>query len=134
MKPGAVAQTERLLEVAAARWTPVTSRGHALGDRWLVGLADGRTVFAKRAIDEPTADWLRAEHVVYRALAAPFLPQLLGWEDGMLPLLLLEDLSGAAWPPPWSRDSVDAVLQALDELAATRPPDGLARLADSAPT
>jgi len=133
VKPEAVARTEHVLDAAATAWEPVESRGYALGDRWLVRLEDGRTVFAKRAIGEPTAESLRTEHRVYSALAAPFAPRLLGWEDGSLPLLLLEDLSGAQWPPPWSAESVNAVLATLTEVAAARPPPGLRRLADDPP-
>ena len=41
---------------------------------------------------------LRDEYrLVYSRLDAPFLPRLMGWEDGELPLLVLEDLSGAVW-------------------------------------
>ncbi len=134
MKPEAVARTEQLMDAPAAAWTPVTSRGYALGDRWLIRIRDGRTVFAKRAIDESTAGSLRAEHRVYTALRGSFLPALLGWEDGELPLLLLEDLSTATWPPPWTRTSVVAVLVTLEAVAASRPPDGLARLVDNPPT
>ena len=122
-------RTELVLDATASQWTPVASR-YALGDRWLIRLDDARTVFAKRAIDEATAEWLRLEHRTYSALRAPFMPELLGWEDAERPLLVLEDLSAAHWPPPWTRDSVDAVLRTLGELAITPPPDGLSRLAD----
>ena len=61
------------------------------------------------------------------------MPELLGWEDAELPLLVLEDLSAAHWPPPWTRDSVEAVLRTLGEIATTPPPDGLSRLADDPP-
>jgi aminoglycoside phosphotransferase (APT) family kinase protein len=37
-------------------------------------------------------------------------------------LLVLEDLSAADWPPPWTAERIDAVLAALDELHATRLP------------
>jgi hypothetical protein len=58
------------------------------------------------------------------------MPELLGWEDAELPLLVLEDLSAAHWPPPWPRGSVEAVLRTLGEIAGTPPPEGLSRLAD----
>lgn len=134
MKPEAVARTEHVLDAAASAWEPVASCGYALGDRWLVGLEDGRTVFAKRAIGEPTAGWLRAEHHVYASVGASFMPKLLGWEDGDLPLLILEDMSAARWPPPWSPADVEAVLTTLEAVAATRPPPGLVRVIDDPPT
>jgi phosphotransferase family enzyme len=133
MKPDAVDRTEQVLGVEAKSWSPVESRGYALGDRWLVEFGDGRTVFAKRAIDQMTADSLRAERRIYDAVVAPFLPRFLGFQDGPLPLLLLEDLSGATWPPPWSGELVDAVLETLVRVAATAPPGGLRRLADDPP-
>lgn len=133
MKPAAVTRTERVLGVAAEAWTPVTGRGYALGDRWLVQLENGTTAFAKRALGEPTAEQLREEHAVYAGLGAAFMPRLLGWEDGPLPLLVLEDLSAATWPPPWSEDSVEAVLETLAAVAATDPPGGLRRLAADPP-
>lgn len=133
MKPDAVERTEHVLGATAEAWTPVASRGYALGDRWVVQLRDGRSVFAKRAIDEPTAEWLWAEHDLYVALQAAFMPTCLGWDDAALPLLLLEDLSDAQWPPPWSPAAIDAVLATLAEVAATRPPAGLRRLAADPP-
>lgn len=76
-------------------------RGYSNNRRWLARLDDGRTVFAKRADDEPGAIWLRREHHVYRELHAPFMPAMLGWhDDGKLPVLVLEDLSGSSWPAP----------------------------------
>jgi phosphotransferase family enzyme len=133
VKPEAVVRTERVLGVAAEEWTQVASRGYALGDRWRIRLRDGRTVFAKRAIDAPTAESLRTEHGVYVALRAPFMPPLLGWEEAELPLLVLADLSGAQWPPPWTAGAIEAVLDTLAEVAATRPPGGLRRLAAEPP-
>jgi hypothetical protein len=127
-------RTESVLAATATAWTPVASRGYALGDRWLVRLDAGRTVFAKRAIDEPTAAGLRAEHNLYAAVRGAFMPQLLAWEDAELPLLVLEDLSNALWPPPWSPAAVDTVLATLDAVAATPPPHGLRRLVDDPPT
>jgi len=132
VKPEAVQRAELVLDATAAAWTPVASR-YALGDRWLIRLDDGRAAFAKRAIGEATAEWLRHEHRVYSALGASFMPELLGWDDAELPLLVLEDLSAAHWPPPWPRGSVEAVLRVFGEIAATPPPDGLSRLADDPP-
>jgi hypothetical protein len=40
-------------------------------------------------------------------------------------LLVIEDLSGAEWPPPWSSRRIDAVLASLDEVHAARPPAGI---------
>jgi hypothetical protein len=91
-----------------------------------------RSVFVKVAAFDYTAEWLRTEHRVYEALdGASFLPRLVGWDDdGVHPALVLEDLSDSAWPPPWDRRRVDAVLGALDALHATAPPDAAGPIDD----
>lgn len=107
----------------------VLGGGYTLMEHWLVELDDGTRGFAKVAVDEPTADFLRDEYRVYSAVEGRFLPRLLGWDDdGERPLLVLEDLTGAHWPPPWRPDDVELVQEALDELHSTPPPAGLPEL------
>jgi hypothetical protein len=104
----------------------LAGRGYTLMERWLVELPDGTRAFAKLAVDEPTAGFLRDEYRVYACLEGDYLPRLLGWDDdGELPVLVLEDLSGAHWPPPWRSGEVELVRRALDELHGTPPPEGL---------
>jgi hypothetical protein len=88
----------------------------------VVGLSGDRSAFLKIAAYDYTADWLRYEHHAYQKLAgSPFMPRLLGWDDdGLAPVLALEDLSGARWPPPWDEASVEAVLTALDTVHGRR--------------
>ena len=123
-------------QVSSLVGQPVTG-GRAVGggythaERWRLDLADGSAVFAKRATDEATAGWLRAEWRIYGSTRAPWLAGVRGWLDGPRPVLLLEDLSGARWPPPWTAGDVERVLAALRSVADTPPPSGLARLADS---
>jgi len=104
--------------------------GHAAPSnrRWLVSFADGTRAFAKVAAFDYTAEWLRLEHTNYEALGGQrYLPALRGWDDdGEAPALVLEDLSGASWPPPWTTTSIDAVLATLDAVQATPPPDAIA--------
>jgi aminoglycoside phosphotransferase (APT) family kinase protein len=97
-----------------------------------VTLQDGATAFVKVATDALTASWLRDEHLVYSMLrGAAFMPGYVGFfDDGEFPVLAVEDLTDAEWPPPWSRDRVDAVRRCLDEVSATPPPDGLPLVAD----
>ncbi len=110
--------------------TPVR-RGYAHNERAVAVARDGHSVFAKRAVDEETAGWLRSEHRMYEALAGTDLaPRLLGWIDDDLPVLVLEDLSGCVWPPPWDAARIGAVLTALARVAEIRPPVGLPALAD----
>ncbi|HLZ69588.1 MAG TPA: phosphotransferase [Dehalococcoidia bacterium] len=125
------AKLRRVLGVAAVRWESLAHRGYTNNGRWLVALADGRTVFVKAAVDGQTAGWLRAEQRIYAALREPFLPRMLGWDDdGALPVLVLEDLSSAAWPPPWTPAAIGAVRELLRTVAGTRPPPGIRQLAD----
>lgn len=109
----------------------VVRRGYTNNERVVITLRDGRSVFVKRAVDETTAAWLRQEHRVYKALRnQAFVPDEVGWVDDELPVLLLEDLSDAIWPPPWDRAQIGAVLSTLGELARCHAPEGLPRLAD----
>jgi len=97
----------------------ITGRGYTQNRRMIVELASGATLFAKQATDAASAAWLRTEYAAYRHLRGSFLPELAGWDDdGEFPVLLLEDLSDARWPPPWEAGMVDAVLAVLAEVAA----------------
>lgn len=101
--------------------------GYTPAERWMVRLADGRSAFVKAAVNDLTAVWLRKEYRMYADLhAAPFMAELLGWadEDGG-PMLILEDLSACAWPPPWTDARVAAVVESLERVAATPPPKWL---------
>jgi hypothetical protein len=122
-------------EVAAASgatplgWQPVAGGGYAENTAdWRVELEDGRRVFVKYALDDLAAGWLRKEHRVYAAVSAPFMPKLVGWHGGDRPLLVLEDLGDAHWPPPWRDGDVEDVVAALEVVAATPPPTGLPEL------
>ena len=105
-------------------------RGYTPAERWLVRFADGSSAFAKVGASPLTSDFLRVEQGRYQQLHAVFMPQLLGFDaDLERPLLLLEDLSAAAWPPPWRPGDVERVVQTLRQVAATRPlPDDLRSL------
>jgi hypothetical protein len=113
-------------------WGPVTTAGYTPARRWVVTLDDGSTAFVKVATDEETASWLRDEHLAYSVLrGAPFLPGYLGWhDDGVAPVLALEDLSAATWPPPWTAAGIDAVRRALDLVHDAEAYDGLPRAGD----
>jgi Phosphotransferase enzyme family len=117
----------RVLGSGPRRWRAVRG-GYTHNERWVVELAGGRSAFVKAAVDELSAGWLRDEHSIYESVRGSFLPDLLGWEAGELPVLVLEDLSGARWPPPWTPEGIDSVRAALDELAGTPPPEGLGSL------
>jgi hypothetical protein len=103
-------------------------RGYAANERWVVEFSDGRTAFLKIGNDdelpglvETTAHGLRKEHSLYSKLESSFVPEMLDWfdQDG-LAILVLEDLSQALWPPPWSASGIESVLEALSSIRVTR--------------
>ena len=108
---------DRVLTAVAA------AGGYTPAGRWLVRLQSGKSVFAKLGTTPYTADALRLESTAYHALRAPFMPALIAWEDDEdAPLLLLEDLKAAQWPPPWSLELVNEVRATLQTIHATRAP------------
>lgn len=115
-------RVERLMGKRPVAWRHAAG-GYTPAQRWLVGFEDGTSCFAKSAAglpNSPIDQWLRSEYGVYSRLEANFLPRLLGWDDdGAEPLLILEDLSSARWPPPWRPGDVDAVLDMLAQVHAT---------------
>jgi len=63
---------------------------------------------------------------VYANVEGPFLPHFVGYDESEgLPLLALEDLSAAHWPPPWRDGDVDAARAALSALGERRAPSGV---------
>jgi hypothetical protein len=121
--PDDVERATRAIGETPVGWRTVARGGQTASSRWVATLPDGSTRFVKIAFTLDTASWIRDEHLFYaqhRGLS--FLPELLGWhDDGERPVLVLEDLSNAEWPPPWDRGRVDAVLGCLDDVAATPP-------------
>ena len=127
-----VARIAELLGSPVVDRRPATG-GYTPAERWVVELADGRSAFAKTAVNDLTALWLRNEYRMYSELRAPFMAELLGWadEDG-LPMLLLENLSGCTWPPPWSDARIGSALAMLEQVAATPPPAWLQSSSEAA--
>ncbi len=92
-------------------------RGYSPAKRLILDLDDGTSLFAKIGTNEMTADWLRNERRIYESLKGAFMPRCLGWDDdGVNPILLLEDLSHAHWPPPWTATQVQLVHETLQEM------------------
>jgi hypothetical protein len=123
-----LALAERVAELAGRRptgWFRAT-QGYTPAERWSVRFDDGSSAFVKAAVNDETGGWLRTEHELYKHLSgAPFVARLEGWDDdGERPLLMLEDLSAAQWPPPWTTQRIHAVLATLDAIHATAPPAG----------
>ena len=107
-------------------------RGYTPALRLRARLQDGNTVFIKCATTAATAEWLREEYKIYTTLQAPFMCQLIAWEDeGEYPFLILEDLSEADWPPPWTPHKIELVRDMLARLASCTLP-GLLPLEEEA--
>lgn len=122
--------TERIELATGARpasLEPVVGHGAPSHRRWRVLYDDRAPAFAKIAAFDYVAEWLRLEHANYQALAGlRCVPELVGWhDDGDSPVLVIEDLSPATWPPPWSPGDVDAVLEALAEIQGTPAPTSI---------
>ena len=100
----------------------IKSGGYAAAFHAIAVLEDGRTVFVKAGAEEVTSQFLREEIPVYRELSAPFMPAFLGADEADPPILVLEDLTDARWPPPWDDDAIAMVLHALEEIHSTEPP------------
>ncbi|MEM7116757.1 MAG: phosphotransferase [Chloroflexota bacterium] len=103
---------------------PVTAQEKVVGGytpaaRWRIHTNAG-SYFAKIGSTPLTTSLLRREARAYEAIEGSFMPQFFGWDDDeAAPLLVIEDLSTAHWPPPWDRKMVDAVLAQLEVLHNT---------------
>lgn len=111
-------------------WEALKTRGYARScAHWRARLADGRRIFIKQALNRTAAEWLRVERVIYEAVRGPFMPSYYGaYNDGELALIVLEDLTDADWPPPWSPSRIASVLASLEALHRTEPPKGIEKL------
>lgn len=90
--------------------------GYSSAQRWIVRAHGGRTAFAKVGVTPVSAMDLRREATVYERLSLPCMPEVYGWDAAEPPVLVLCDLSIHAWPPPWTTNRVDRVLQVIDSV------------------
>jgi hypothetical protein len=112
-----LARVERLLGSRPDAWRRGEG-GYSIAERWSLALEDGRRVFAKMAPDDDQASRIRDEHRVMSLFDADFRCDVIAFEDGERPLLVLEDLSHAHWPPPWEPGEVDRVRATLERIWA----------------
>lgn len=127
---------DRVAAIVGARpleWTP-RAGGYSTAERYTVTLDDGRRVFVKSADAEHMAQWIRREHEVYASLRGSFIAELIGFDDdGVQPLLVIEDLSHADWGTQWTQERIEAVRTSLSELHGSPPPPNTESLRDAHP-
>jgi hypothetical protein len=122
--------------VAAAVGRPVRSlsrvrtRGYALSFHAIAEFDDGTTAFVKAGAEEVTSEFVREELRFYESVTGPFMPQLYGFDADDPPLLVIEDLSEAHWPPPWDDGAIEAVRRTLAAVWATPIPDWVPPVTD----
>jgi len=113
------ARAEAVLGWRPAAWRPVHG-GYTPARRYAVAAGE-RRAFVKVASNRVTANMLRCEARAYGAAQAPFMPRFIGWaDDPQTPLLAIEDLSDATWPPPWTTAQIDQTLAAIEAMHAMR--------------
>jgi Phosphotransferase enzyme family len=113
------ARAEAVLGWRPSAWRPVHG-GYTPARRFAVSDGD-RRAFVKVASNRVTAKMLRCEARAYGAAEAAFMPRFIGWaDDPQMPLLAIEDLSAATWPPPWTTAQIDQTLAAIEAMHAIR--------------
>jgi hypothetical protein len=112
------ARVAQLLGWAPTRWREVRG-GYTPAARYVVEAGSSRA-FVKVATTLGTAMSLRREGHAYAVIQPDFRPRLLGWQDDETqPILVIEDLSAAAWPPPWRDEQVADALARIRALHAS---------------
>lgn len=118
-----IAVVTDLLGVVPRTWE-VREGGHTRTGKALVTLPDRARVFVKWATPGTgAAAALRDELRVLSVVRGTFLPQTVAWSEDP-PILIMEDLSEARWPPPYPTDA-GPLWVALDAKARVEPPTGL---------
>jgi len=107
----------------------VAEGGYTPATRLVCETAKG-SFFAKAGSTPLTAGFVRREARAYDVLEGPFVPHRVAWQDDEdAPLLIIEDLSHAHWPPPWDTKHVDRTLAQVDAMhAMTTPLDGFGQV------
>jgi Phosphotransferase enzyme family len=110
-----VSRVNRIVGHKLISWTPKAG-GYTPALRWAAANRS-ISVFVKCGVTPTTASMLRKEIVAYEQIHAKFMPVLVGSDDdGDIPILVIEDLSRAHWPPPWTENSIAQVIEAVAEM------------------
>lgn len=112
--------------VKPTSWQHVVA-GHTHAEKWLTELPDGRRAFVKAGTETSARRQIEREASILESVAASYMPRLYGASTGEdWSVLVLEDLSQGAWPPPYA-DRGAALLETVKQVAATPPPPGVHR-------
>ncbi|UXN68622.1 aminoglycoside phosphotransferase family protein [Devosia neptuniae] len=118
LSPDITARVEKLLGWTPERWRPVFG-GYTPAARYAVAAGE-HTGFVKIATTEISARQVNSEIIAYAGISGPFVPRLLGAEPHpTTPILIIEDLSSATWPPPWTDELLGRVLDTIAEMHRT---------------
>jgi hypothetical protein len=121
VSPELAARIERLAGARVESYRRVGG-GYTPALRLVCGTAGG-SFFVKVGTTPLTRGFLRREIQVYERLSGDFMPRLLASEDdGVEPVLVIEDLSGRHWPPPWGERQVELALAQVYAMHGTRAP------------
>ncbi len=116
--PDIVARVERLLGWSPETWRPV-QRGYTPTARYVLS-GGRRTGFVKISTTPITAGQINREIVAYSGISGRFVPKVLAADpDPETPILIIENLSTAIWPPPWDDRTLGMVLDSIAEMHAT---------------
>lgn len=116
--PEIVERVVRLLGWAPEIWRPVHG-GYTPTARYAVA-SGNRRGFVKIATSELTARMVNREIANYAGISGRFVPRVLATDpDPNVPILIIEDLSDATWPPPWTESLLHEVLETITEMHAT---------------
>lgn len=97
--------------------------GYTPAQRWCVDFTDRGRVFAKIGTTDQSSSALRKEYAAYSNFEGKFMPELRAFDDHPdSPILLIEDLRDAQWPPPWTDSRVADVLSTLNDVHSLGPP------------
>jgi hypothetical protein len=120
-----LARVERLLGSRPVAWHHGRG-GWTTNERWSLDLTDGRRAFAKMAPVAVMGDFLRTEVANLSRFESDLRCEILAWDDDPeRPLLVLEDLRDARWPPPWEPGDIERVRATLERIWSL-PNEGLA--------
>lgn len=112
---------EKLLGAKVESWRRVEG-GYTPALRLRIQTARG-SFFVKVGTTPLTSRMLRREIRNYRRIRGDFISALVGWEDDPdAPILIIEDLSTAYWPPPWDEQKVELTLAQIDAMHGASAP------------